>query len=92
MITISVKLKDDNYMPKVDTAFVELAGMEKIKDGEYSSNKDVMRDCYCAAKALMKREWFRNIVISMVWKVGKEPEDDLVPFFNERLKKYGCLH
>ena len=92
MITMSVKLKDDNYMPKVDTAFVKLANMNKIAEGKYESDEDVMRDCYCAAKALMKRDWFREIVISMVWKVGKEPEDDLVPFFEERLRTHGCLY
>ena len=91
MITISVKLIDDNYMPKVDTAFVKLANMKKVAEGKYESEEDVMRDCYTSAKALMKFDWFRENVLSMIWNVDDEGEDDLLALFNETIKTEGLL-
>ncbi len=91
MITIKVKLKDDNYMPKVDTAFVKLANMNKIAEGKYESDEDVLTPCYLSAKALMKRDWFRENVVSMSWIVDDEPEDDLVAHFNQRIVEEGTL-
>ena len=90
-ITVFVKIKDDNYTPKVDTAFIKLANMKKIKEGVYHSDEDVVRDCYTSAKALMKREWFRDTVELLVWKVGDEVED-LKRHFFERLEEDGELY
>ena len=91
MIKMTVKLKDDNYMPKVDTAFVELAKMNKVGEGIYESDEDVMRISYLAAKELMKRDWFRENALSMIWEVDDEGEDDLLELFNETIRTQGCL-
>ena len=91
MIKMTVKLKDDNYMPKVDTAFVELAKMKKVGEGIYESDEDVMRISYLAAKELMKRDWFRDNALSMIWEVDDEPEEDLLAHFNQRIVEEGTL-
>lgn len=85
MITISIKMKTDEYTSILDKLFVEISKMIKIDNGKYQSNKDVVMSCYNSAEELMKRDWFRNNVLSMVWKIGKDPEEDLVKHFNKRI-------
>ena len=91
MITITIKMKTNEYMPKIDRAFKELANMNKIADGKYESDKDVLTNCYKTAKALMCRSWFRNNVEKMNWIVDDEPESDLVKHFIDRIAEEGGL-
>lgn len=80
MITIKIKMNTNEYMDRIDNLFNSIQ-MQKVDEGVYSSDGDVLANCYHAAKELMKREWFRENVVSMTWKVDEEPEGDLVAHF-----------
>ena len=82
-ITVFIKIKDDSYMPTIDKAFVELTRMKKIKEGVYHSDDDVFTVCSNTVEALMEKEWFRDIVMLLVLKVGNEVED-LLENFNDK--------
>ena len=85
MITITIKMKTDEYMQKIDKLFIKDTEMTKIDKGTYSSDKDVLLNCYDSAKQLMRRKWFRDNVISMFWNVDSDKGSDLVKHFSKRI-------
>lgn len=77
MITITIKMKTKEYMPKIDRLFVEGLKMNKTNDCTYKSDKDVFMPCLNSAEELMKLKWFRDDVDEMYWKIDNEPVEDL---------------
>lgn len=90
MITLKVKMNTNKYMDRIDNLFNSIQ-MQKVDEGVYSSDGDVLTNCYHAAKELMKRDWFREGAISMSWIVDDEPEEDLLALFNKRIIDEGGL-
>lgn len=90
MITIKIKMKTNEYIDRIDNLFDSIQ-MQKVDEGIYSSDGDVLTNCYHAAKELMKRDWFRENVISTKRKVDEEPEGNLVAHFNKRIIEEGRL-
>lgn len=49
MITITIKMKTNEYMDRIDNLFDSIQ-MQKVDEGIYSSDGDVLTNCYHAAK------------------------------------------
>lgn len=89
MIKVTVKLKDNTYDDNIELFYTNNVGMEKIDNGVFYSDDDVLVKCYFAFKALMSKQWFRDNVVEYSQDTDGEIADLVQDYY--QLKSEGLI-
>ncbi len=85
MIRVRIKTNNDHYNSIIETLYTERVRMDKVADGEFYSDDDVLYESYKAWDELMKRKWFTDSVIYYLENIDGE-ETDLVQEYYEEIR------
>ncbi len=91
MIDIKIKMKTTEYDQIIEEFLVTYGNLTKDTKEHYFTDGEGLGTVLGRCKDLMKKEWFRDNVVSFLLKVDDEPEEDLILFLTRILRREGLI-